>query len=393
MAGLLDFLQTPEGQGLLSGVASYAMNARRGTPINNIGRGLGGGLMGYQSAIGDIEAQKEKAFNQQYRQMQMDNMLTQAQQAKDAQAREAALRAKVAGGLKMGTPALPPATPVDDNGYQMPEVAGTQPTFFGRPVDDMTAAMLPELDPKEALSMFKPKEPMKARPGDVFLDPGTGEQKFSVPEKIDYNKPFLPDGSPNPAYQEYATKKARAGAARMSQNNFGEPKPYWNQNTQRYEFYQYDKQGNPRSAQLPAGVMPADEGKLPEAQVKQIVGIKSLQGAIGEYQNALKGWKKTSVISPDARADMGVKYNNMMLQAKEAYNLGVLNGPDFEILTSVVTDPRSMMGTITSNSALDKQASELSRIMGNVSKGVSVKPRPQTGESKGGKDDPLGLRQ
>ena len=38
----------------------------------------------------------------------------------------------------------------------------------------------------------------------------------------------------------------------------------------------------------------------------------------------------------------------MMLQAKEAYNLGVLNGPDFQILQSVVTDPRSLTGAFTS---------------------------------------------
>jgi hypothetical protein len=47
MAGLLDFLQTPAGQGLLTGVASYAANAGRGQPVNSIGRGLLGGLAGY----------------------------------------------------------------------------------------------------------------------------------------------------------------------------------------------------------------------------------------------------------------------------------------------------------------------------------------------------------
>lgn len=33
----------------------------------------------------------------------------------------------------------------------------------------------------------------------------------NVPEKVDYNKPFLPDGKPNPAYQDYEFGKARAG--------------------------------------------------------------------------------------------------------------------------------------------------------------------------------------
>jgi hypothetical protein len=74
MAGLLDFLQTPQGQGLLSGVASYAMNARRGTPVNNLGRGLAGGLVGYSQANDQINQDKDKQLANQYRQMQIDEM-------------------------------------------------------------------------------------------------------------------------------------------------------------------------------------------------------------------------------------------------------------------------------------------------------------------------------
>ncbi|PPC95241.1 MAG: hypothetical protein CTY33_00355 [Methylotenera sp.] len=113
---------------------------------------------------------------------------------------------------------------------------------------------------------------------------------------------------------------------------------------------------------IPGG--PGD--KLPETNQKQITGTRNLQGAIAEYQADLANWKKLDGLNPDKRAAMGTKYNNMMLQAKEAYNLGVLNGPDLEILTSVITDPRSMKGAITSNDALDKQASELSRIMSGI---------------------------
>lgn len=113
---------------------------------------------------------------------------------------------------------------------------------------------------------------------------------------------------------------------------------------------------------IPGG--PGD--KLPESQQKQVVGVNNLSNAIAEYRTQLGGFGNASVLSPDARAAMGTKYNNMMLQAKEAYNLGVLNGPDLEILTSVITDPRSMKGIITSNKALDSQASELDRIMQKI---------------------------
>ncbi len=53
--GLLDdfagFIKTPEGQGLLSGVAGWAAGARKGTPWNNVGRGGLAGIMGYGNAL------------------------------------------------------------------------------------------------------------------------------------------------------------------------------------------------------------------------------------------------------------------------------------------------------------------------------------------------------
>lgn len=124
---------------------------------------------------------------------------------------------------------------------------------------------------------------------------------------------------------------------------------------------------------IPGG--PGD--KLPESQQKQVVGVNNLSNAISEYRTALKGWDGLDTLSPDARATMGTAYNNMMLQAKEAYNLGVLNGPDYQILQSVVTDPRSVIGAFTSKTALDKQASELDRIMSGVGKVSSQARQPQ----------------
>jgi hypothetical protein len=123
---------------------------------------------------------------------------------------------------------------------------------------------------------------------------------------------------------------------------------------------------------IPGG--PGD--KLPEAQQKQVVGTQNLRSAISEYRAALSDFGALDALNPAKRATMGTKYNNMMLQAKEAYNLGVLNGPDFEILQSVITDPRSAKGVITPKSALDTQASELDRIMGGVAETSSqLKPR------------------
>lgn len=93
MAGLLDFLQTPAGTGLLSGVASYAMNARRGTPVNNLGRGLAGGLTGYAQSQEDILRKQQLDEAQKMRDLQMEQTRMQMDQLKGQQAWRAGLPA------------------------------------------------------------------------------------------------------------------------------------------------------------------------------------------------------------------------------------------------------------------------------------------------------------
>jgi hypothetical protein len=112
----------------------------------------------------------------------------------------------------------------------------------------------------------------------------------------------------------------------------------------------------------------AQYASLPEAANKQIVGARNLTQAIDEYQNALKDWSNLKMYNPNARAEMGRVYNNMMLQAKEAYNLGVLNGPDYNILTSVVADPTKPMSAFLTNDTLKKQSKGLRQTAINIEK-------------------------
>jgi len=103
------------------------------------------------------------------------------------------------------------------------------------------------------------------------------------------------------------------------------------------------------------------KGNLPEAATKQVTGATNLKSAIENYKDTLKGFSTLDMVNPDARAGMGNAYNNMMLQAKEAYNLGVLNGPDYAILQSVVKDPTKPGSLLTSKKALEKQAIDLGK--------------------------------
>lgn len=76
--GLLDFIKTPEGMGLLSAVAGGLSGARRGTPFNNIGRGLLAGVGGYGQALEQQKAMEASKFAMAQKQAEAAKM--QAQQ-------------------------------------------------------------------------------------------------------------------------------------------------------------------------------------------------------------------------------------------------------------------------------------------------------------------------
>lgn len=90
--GLLSFLKTAEGQGLLSAGAGYMANASRTTPVNSIGRGALTGLLGYSNATARQDEQAERAKMGQFRDAQIAAFNAKAAAEADALARERAKR-------------------------------------------------------------------------------------------------------------------------------------------------------------------------------------------------------------------------------------------------------------------------------------------------------------
>lgn len=83
--GLLDWIGTPAGQGLLTAVAAGMAGARRGAPINSIGAGMLGGLQGYANA--QDQQMQAKRYDQQTKlfDAQMQRFKAQADAEKAAQ--------------------------------------------------------------------------------------------------------------------------------------------------------------------------------------------------------------------------------------------------------------------------------------------------------------------
>jgi len=126
MNGLLDFLKTPEGQGLLAAGFGYAATANSRTPVQNVGRAGLAGLAGYSNGL-DNQRQLALAGIQQQK----------MQQELDAAQRTRAARENLRGTLPQDKQALFDAAP-DKYLESLPDfqkpVVGENYDNQGRPV-------------------------------------------------------------------------------------------------------------------------------------------------------------------------------------------------------------------------------------------------------------------
>jgi len=110
--GLLDFIKTPEGQGLLATVFGGLAGAPRGQPLNSLGRAGMAGVLGYGNAL-DRNAQASKdAQALELQKMQMDQLRKAATKSDQFDA----LASKFfTPGMpeQAGRPAIPGITPAD----------------------------------------------------------------------------------------------------------------------------------------------------------------------------------------------------------------------------------------------------------------------------------------
>jgi len=97
--------------------------------------------------------------------------------------------------------------------------------------------------------------------------------------------------------------------------------------------------------------------------MKQAEAYQNMDDALTGYKKVLSNFDTTSMLNPTKRAEMGTAYQNTLLQAKEIYRLGVMNGPDKQILESIINNPLDVKSIIIPKDALMKQADDLQAII------------------------------
>lgn len=377
--GLLSFLNSPTGMGLLSAVGAGLAGARRGGSLNALGTGIMGGVQGFAQGQ---DLQQQQAYNQQRSKLfdaQMQNYQAEADARKTALEQQQRQREYLNTIGAVTSPRLD-AQPNQANPRQMLAL-GMSPDFIKTYMTADTLSLPKVARTVEVDDGNGGKATMQldeyGRPVGNSLPAYIAPVQVNRGGSIDFVKPT--PGTSLSVTMSPAERDASARGwkgLRIQEDNA--------RRESQAVTYQQDGDGN--FVALPTKVTPGSvvrglpvvagpgmtpmrggTSKLGEGQKKQISGIESLSNAVDAYTSALDQWDKAKFVSPNERAKMGTLYNNMMLQAKEAYNLGVLNGPDYEILQSVVKDPTSAGSLLVSNDTLKTQATTLRNMLqGNV---------------------------
>lgn len=230
MAGLLDYIATPAGQGLLAAVAGGMAGARRGQPVNSIGRGLLAGTVGYAQGL-DRQTQEQQLAGQQQDRAQMrdlrDLQMSQARTQMEREQGQQAWRQGLPDVMKQATetsygasdvgPTMTPANPDALKKYAM---------LPNSPFAD--EIMKQTIMPKE--SNYKTVGSTMIRIGPngevipVFSEPPKPEGSTSSMKEYEYAKTQGYEGT----FQQYQTDMKKAGASNTNVN-VNATKPFINE--------------------------------------------------------------------------------------------------------------------------------------------------------------------
>jgi hypothetical protein len=224
--GLLDFLETPEGQGLLAATFGGLAGAQRGTPVNNIGRAGLAGLSGYGGAQDRIAQSKIDAEKQKYVQSQMEENASQVEQRNAAMAKQAEtqklLKNIFGGGSEPATSPGAFSASADGMGPTMPQTMQPKGGGLSSMTIDQVGA-LKAMGGPDLLDAYKfAKDPMQLQQGSTYVDRVTGKSTFvpKVSEGIAPNAQGVYGELPNYGNAQAGIEAAKAGAIERSKAGF-----------------------------------------------------------------------------------------------------------------------------------------------------------------------------
>lgn len=208
-----------------------------------------------------------------------------------------------------------------------------------------------------------PSEPERVRLAkEAGLVPGTPEYtQFLLGRDDTPTGPFQGTGLDQQAYNIVLTGDPKSPEYAAAYAQLGQPKVTMDPNTGQMVSVQPDLSW----ARKPGGVMPAvspnvDTTQVPGATItsrqpdtmattpeqrnkfkQQSLAIDNLESALTEYEAALDKYGSMETYGA-GKGVLETAYANVLIQAKEAANLGALTGPDMEIMNQTIIAPNSV---------------------------------------------------
>lgn len=104
-----------------------------------------------------------------------------------------------------------------------------------------------------------------------------------------------------------------------------------------------------------------------EKWAEDVKTYDSMTKSINSYKEILN--KTGTKIVPDAdKLKLQAEYTNMLMGAKDLFELGVLTGPDMDLLQTVAEDPTSILGNYVGKDALIEQLAAIESKVNNSKK-------------------------
>lgn len=365
--GLLDFIKTPEGQGLLSGLFGYAANAQQGTPWNNFGRGGVAGLMGYGNALErqDTLAQREQAKKLQDLQMQQaQNSIDEQKRKVDEAARQRKWREGLPGAMNQkvyGSSDVGPTMEQDTNALNNYLMQADSP-FADKVLEQKLFAKPEAYTLGEGQTRYVGNK-VVAR-GSEKADPKTDIAKLAA------ERDALPVGHPMRKVYDNAITKATTHQPAAMAVSYGSPVPIQLPGG----VTGYAQPGNRPGAapQLMVGadnkpmLKPKDNGTKPAEMQRMDLAGQTMGQLLNDYETFLtKNNPRDPMVqmNPAKRAEMQSLHKNIQLQFKELQALGALAGPDLEIMEAALSDPFSVKGAYYGPSGLKAQIGQARKLI------------------------------
>lgn len=295
----------------------------------------------------------EEQQQREMRQMQIEQARMSLEQSKRAVEQDQKVRDL---GQRAFAPGVAPMTPNDDEGNPMP----SSPAGGGAP--EFVQGLM-QMDPMKAFAF---QQSMAKESPWAKIDPS----KYTPESLFKFSK------TSNPADLVAAADPIKVGSMRERMQGQNVVQEEWNGKEWtpigQGPRFKPDGQEKPPAGYRwgPSGnleAIPGGPANQPSVDFrKQQSGVANTVKALQDYKDALSTFNPADALDLQKRSQLQTLHTNAAMQLKEAYNLGVLNGPDYALITKALTDPMSMRGLAMGRGGLRDQADTLTNAIETI---------------------------